>query len=158
MQSKKWYSSHKFVYVLFSVTQSLYLLGFSWSSDNITASRKKSISKKKPTSVSETTIKYLHKNIIILLLFQYGLFIHTCVSKKSIVSKDLIFYLLWYNVIRWSSHVCKKSSFLSFCIFLVKFSEYYRRSDRVKLTKCDKVAWGEKCHYASDILFEWPNV
>ena len=27
-------------------------------------------------------------------------------------------------------------------------------SDRVKLTKCDKVEWGEKCHYASYILFE----
>ena len=25
---------------------------------------------------------------------------------------------------------------------------------RVKLTKCDKVKRGEKCHYASDILFE----
>ena len=26
--------------------------------------------------------------------------------------------------------------------------------DRVKLTKCDKVEWGEKCHYSSDTLFE----
>ena len=31
-------------------------------------------------------------------------------------------------------------------------------SDRVKLTNYDKVEWGEKCHYASDILFEWPHV
>ena len=30
-------------------------------------------------------------------------------------------------------------------------------SDRAKLTRCDKVEWGEKCHYASDILFEWPQ-
>ena len=29
--------------------------------------------------------------------------------------------------------------------------------DRVKLTKCDKVEWGEKCHYSSDTLFEWPH-
>ena len=29
--------------------------------------------------------------------------------------------------------------------------------DRVKLTKCDKVEWGEKWH-ASDILFELPRV
>ena len=29
------------------------------------------------------------------------------------VSKDTIFYLLWYNVIRWSSHIYEKS-FLSF--------------------------------------------
>ena len=28
-------------------------------------------------------------------------------------------------------------------------------SDRVKLTKSDKVELDEKCHYASDILFEW---
>ena len=30
--------------------------------------------------------------------------------------------------------------------------------DRVKLTKCDEVEWGEKWHYASDILFERPHV
>ena len=34
------------------------------------------------------------------------------------MSKDVIFCLLWYNVIRWSSHICKKSSFLSFYSFL----------------------------------------
>ena len=33
-----------------------------------------------------------------------------------------------------------------------------RRSDRVKLTTCDKVEWGEKCNHASDILFEWLHV
>ena len=27
-------------------------------------------------------------------------------------------------------------------------------SDRVKLIKYDKAEWGEKCHYASGILFE----
>ena len=31
-------------------------------------------------------------------------------------------------------------------------------SDRVKLTRCGKVECGEKCHYASHILFEWPQV
>ena len=40
VQSKKWCPSHKFFFVLFSVTQS-FLLGFSWSSDNITVSKKK---------------------------------------------------------------------------------------------------------------------
>ena len=30
--------------------------------------------------------------------------------------------------------------------------------DRVKLTKCDEVEWGQKWHYASDILFERPHV
>ena len=30
-----------------------------------------------------------------------------------------------------------------------------RGSGRVKLTNCNKVEWGEKCHFASDILFEW---
>ena len=61
--------------------------------------------KKLPTALS------LHKNVIISLLCQCGLFINTCVSKNSIVLKDLIFYLLWYNVIRWRCHICKKSSF-----------------------------------------------
>ena len=60
--------------------------------------------------------------------------------------------------ISWSSHICKKSFSLSFYSFLVKFTEWHRGSGRVKLTKCDKVEWGEKCHYASDILFEWPDV
>ena len=50
----------------------------------------------------------------------------------------------------------QKIFFLSFYCFLVKFSEYHRGSDRVKLTKCDNVEWGDKCHYASEILFEWP--
>ena len=121
MQSKKLCPSDKFFYILFSVTQSLFLLGFSWSSDNIIASNKKSLSKKEPRSVSKITIKYLQKIIIILLRCQCGLFIHTCVSKNSIVSKDAIFYLLWYNVISWSSHICKKY-FFSFYSFLVKFS------------------------------------
>ena len=47
----------------------------------------------------------------------------TCVSKNSVVYQDVIFHLLWYNVIRWSSHIRKKSSFLSFYSFLVKFNE-----------------------------------
>ena len=36
----------------------------------------------------------------------------------------------------------------------MKFSEEHRGSGRVKLTKCDKVEWDEKWHYASAILFE----
>ena len=40
----------------FSVTQSLFVLGLWWSSDDITASIKQSSSKKEPTSVSEITI------------------------------------------------------------------------------------------------------
>ena len=50
-----WCPTHKFFYVLYSVTQSLYLFGFSWSSDNTTASNKKGTFKKDPTSVSEIT-------------------------------------------------------------------------------------------------------
>ena len=91
-------------------------------------------------------------------LRQCGLFMYMCVSKNSIVSKDVIFYLLCYNKIQWSNHICKKPPFLSFYSFLVKFSEKYKERDRVKLKKCDKVEWGEKCHYASDIRFEWTHV
>ena len=118
--NKKWCCSQKFFF-FFSVTQS-FLLSFLWRSDNITASSEKNISKKEPTSVSDITL-YLHKNIIIPMPFQCGLFIRTCVSINLILSKDVIFNLLWYNVIRWNSHICKKYSFLSFYSFLVKFSE-----------------------------------
>ena len=37
------------------------------------------------TSISEITISYLHKNIVIPLLCQCELFIHTCVSKNSVM-------------------------------------------------------------------------
>ena len=37
VQSENWFTSHKFFYVLFSVTKS-FLLGFSWSSDIVPAS------------------------------------------------------------------------------------------------------------------------
>ena len=82
VQSKKWCPSRKFFYALFSGTQS-FLLGLSWSSDNITVTNKKSTSKKQPTNASEKITSYLHKNIIIPLLCQCGLFIHTCVSINS---------------------------------------------------------------------------
>ena len=75
VQYKKWCPSHKFFYAIFSVTQSLFLLGFSSNPGNITATNKKSSSKKVPTSISEITIKYLHKNIKILPLCQCFLFI-----------------------------------------------------------------------------------
>ena len=81
VQSKKWCPSHKFFYALFSVTLSLFLLGFSSSPGNITASNKKSASKKVPTIISEITIKYLHKNIIIPPLCQCGLFIQNVCLK-----------------------------------------------------------------------------
>ena len=55
----------------------------------------------------------MHKNIMISLLSQCGLFIHTCVSQSSCLSKDEIFYLLWYNVIRWSGHICNTWEWLS---------------------------------------------
>ena len=63
----------------------------------------------------------------------------TCVSKNSIVYHDVIFYLLWYNMIRSSSHIRKNSSFLF-----------------VKLTKCDKFEWGEKCHYQVTYFLNGP--
>ena len=81
VHSKKWCHSHKFFYVLFSVTQSLFLLGFSSSPGNITLSIKKSTSNKVPTSISEITIKYLHKNIIIPPLCQSRLFMQNMCRK-----------------------------------------------------------------------------
>ena len=48
----------------FFCNSSLFNLGFSSSPGNITASIKKSSSKKVSTSIFEITIKYLYKNII----------------------------------------------------------------------------------------------
>ena len=72
----------------------------------------------------------MHKNIVIPLHCQCRLFIDTCVSKNLIVSKDLIFCIVWYNVVHWSSHIWK-NSFVSFYSFLVKFSG---GKDTIKLT------------------------
>ena len=52
----------------------------------------------------------MHKNIIIPLRFQCGLFTNTLVSKNSIVFTNVIFYLRWYTVMHWSSHICKRST------------------------------------------------
>ena len=30
-------------------------------------------------------------------------------------------------------------------------------ANRIKLTKFGSGEWDENCHYASDILFEWPH-
>ena len=88
VQSKKWCPSHNFFCVLFSVTQSLFLLGFSSSTDDITTRNKRSISKKVSTSIVEITIKYLLKNIIIPPLCQCGLFIqNVCLKKFNCVPK-----------------------------------------------------------------------
>ena len=65
----------------FSVTQYLFLLGFSTSPGNITVNIKKSTFKKVPTSISEITIKYLHKNIMAPPLCQSGLFIQNVCLK-----------------------------------------------------------------------------
>ena len=47
--------------------------------------------------------------------------VYAYISKNAIVSKDVIFYLLRYNVINWNSHIYKKYLFLSFhsLLFLV---------------------------------------
>ena len=111
MQLKKWCPSHRFLSVLSSVTES-FLPDFPRNTDNNAASRRKN---------SSNSLSIWRKNNITSILCQYGLFIDTCVSKNAIVCKDAIFYLLWYNMIRWSSHTYKKSSSLSFhsLLFLV---------------------------------------
>ena len=87
----------------FFVTQSFF--GFSWSSDNIVTTNKKNTWKKEPFSLSEITIQYWQKNIIIPLLCQCVLFTHICVSKNSVVSKDVILYLLWNKVIIYAKNL-----------------------------------------------------
>ena len=162
VQSKKWYPSHKFFYVLFSVAQS-FLLGFSWSSDSVTASNKKSASKKKYISVNNYIIfakKYKNSTTLSMWAVYKYISVYRCLKMFKRCLKMWFFTSVdinWYKV-KWSSDICKKSSFFSFYSFLVKLSEWHRESVRVKSTKCDKVEWSEKCHYASDIPFEWLHV
>ena len=54
--SQKVMSLTQILLCTFSITQSLFLIGFSRRSDNIKASNKKSTSKKEPSSASEITI------------------------------------------------------------------------------------------------------
>ena len=108
----------------FSVTQSFFL-GFPGSSDNITTknhpNQRRTSYIQEPISISELTKWYLHQNIIILLLCQYGLFMDTYVSKMRfstssdimwyaeavIYAKNLVFphsmisYLWWITQGRW---------------------------------------------------------
>ena len=90
VQPKELFHSHKFFYVLSFITQS-FPHGFSWTSNNITASTKKNISKSLPVYPRWLYIYHLQKIIIIPVLCQYGLPIHTCASENAIVSKDMIF-------------------------------------------------------------------
>ena len=79
--AEKRYPSHKYFYVLFSVIQ-FFFLGFSWSSETITVTNQKNTLK--------SLFQFFHEIIVIPLLCQHGLFIHTCVSKNTIVIKDSI--------------------------------------------------------------------
>ena len=66
---------------------------FSRSSENITASNKKSTFKKEPTSVSKITITItiiFEQNYHNSTTLSIWVFIHKRVSKNSIVSKDVI--------------------------------------------------------------------
>ena len=116
VQWKKWSPSHKFLYVLFSITQCLFLLRFSSGPDNITASITKSTSKKVPTSISEITIKYLRKNIIIPPLCQSGLFIQNVCLKTQLSLK--MWFFTSFDIRCWA-----EVSFLSFYSFLLKFGK-----------------------------------
>ena len=110
--SKKWCPSHKFFYILFfynSIFPSWFLIML-WYHYN---EQQNNTSKKRPISVSKIFAqKYFNSTTLSMCV------VDTCVPKNSLVSKDVIFYLPWYNVIGWNNHICKKSSFLSFYSFL----------------------------------------
>ena len=85
VQPKKWCSSHKFFYVLFSVTQS-FLFGFSWSSDNIARSNKKNTS----GSLS-VYLRQLYNNVGCL-------YIHVCLKMLLYLKMEFFtsFDITWY--------------------------------------------------------------
>ena len=55
------------------------------------------------------------------------------------MSQDVIFYLLWYNVIRWISHIRKKSSFLSLYSLLVNNTRKVLEQNWQSVTKLNRV-------------------
>ena len=99
-------------------------------------------------------MQYLHKSITISLICQYGLFIHTCASKYTIMSNDTLFC---FFDIRWYAGAATytKHLFFSHSIVPFIFSEQQRGGDRVKLTKCDTggMERNKKCIQ----LFEWSH-
>ena len=99
-QPKKWCPAYNFFYVLFFVTQSLFLLGFSSSPD----------SKQQKEHIQESTYQYIWNNNKIFsqkydnstTLSMWVVYIK-CVFKNSVASQDVIYYLdvTWCNVISW---------------------------------------------------------
>ena len=116
---RRWACSQKSDAPMYLFLTQSFLLRSSWSSDNITASNKESISK-------SLSVFRVHKIIVISLLCQYGLFIHT--SRL----KTWFFYLLWYNTIRWSTHTYKKDHFFYFivcCFSWITQRKSYSKTD-----------------------------
>ena len=135
---KKWCPSHKFFYVFFSVTRSLFLFGQEALIILQRATKGAHPRKSLPVYLKEQLeicIKCYNSTTLSMCVVY-----RTCVSKNSIASQDVIFYLLRYNTISWSSQIKKNLLFslLFSYSFLVKFSEQHRGSVKVKLTKCDK--------------------
>ena len=80
-------SPHKFFYGLFSVTQSLFLLGFSRRTDNITARNKKS------TYGPEKAL-YLYTFHAVWVVYT------TCLSKSLIASQVVIFQHVFWGLLQ----------------------------------------------------------
>ena len=137
VQSKKWFSSQILLYTPFCNSffiPSWFLMKPWWY---YSEKQKEHIQEGAYQCIwikLEITIWYLHKNIIIPLICQCGLFIHTFVSKNSIATKDVIFYLLRYNVKcdkvkkRWIMLLCKLHAFwmvqcLTCCNIMVYFEK-----------------------------------
>ena len=110
MKNLKW----QIIFLLYTFSLTRYfLLDSSWNSDNTKASDTKNKSKSLSVYLRE-----LWNICTKMLQFHYfvnmGLFMHACVFKSAMMSKYAIFYLLWHNVIHWSSHIYKKYYFLWF--------------------------------------------
>ena len=119
VQPKKWCPSHKFFYVLISITQSLFLLCFLWSFDNITANNNKSTFKIKPRN---NYLIFAQKYYNSTTSSMWVVYTNMCV-KNAVVSKDVIFYLFWYNVYAEAEIYEKNLVFFSFYSLLLTFSE-----------------------------------
>ena len=102
----------------------------------------------------------MHKNVIIPLLCQYGLFLYTLYLKMRLYLKmpfSTSFGKTWYaetaTYIYTKKRLFTHSIFFSY--FVVSFS-FHRGCNKAKLTKYDTGEWDEKCYHCENYRnFTW---
>ena len=122
MQSKEWCPSHKIFLVLFVERHSFRIVSGDYSVTQSFLLEALIILQWTTRKTRPRACLCIWDNYITFAqncynsTCQYGLFISSRVSKIVIVSKSAIIYLLWYNMMRWSSHIYTKNRLSSYPI------------------------------------------